>query len=395
MSVSAWNDQNTAFVSVGNRFKSGTSSRIIYIVILSATIVALCLMPFIPIQISVNSHGVLQSALERTELYASVSGRIVQVRVMDNQSILGGDTVLIIDSSLPGQQSKILSRRSKQLRQLLEDAGRIVRHADQAVYPATEPVLMTEEYRTSWLQFRQEFEERLLNRDQAERMFKRYNTLYKNAAITLSENEKFKFEYDKAVSDQSLLINRYKSQWELEAGGYRRELSELLSREAEIEEQNKLFTLRAPVSGSVQNLVGIQAGSWVFANQKIAEISPDAQLIALCYVKPSDIGLIRKGQSVNFQVDAFNYNQWGLISGKVIDISDDIIFLDRGVAVFKVRCMLERDHLKLKNEYKGYFRKGMSFTARFMVAERTLFELLYDKLDDWLNPNLSVASPEI
>ena len=30
----------------------------------------------------------------------------------------------------------------------------------------------------------------------------------------------------------------------------------------------------------------------------------------------------------------------------------------------------------------------MSFTARFMITERTLYELLYDKLDDWLNPNL-------
>jgi len=223
-------------------------------------------------------------------------------------------------------------------------------------------------------------------------MFDRYNALYKNAAITLQENEKFKFEYDKAISDQSLLINRYKSQWELEAGGYRREMSELLSREAELEDQNRLFTLRAPLNGSVQNLVGIQAGSWVFANQKLAEISPDAQLIAFCYVKPSDIGLIRKGQAVNFQIDAFNYNQWGLISGKVIDISDDIIISDRGLAVFKVRCMLDSDHLKLKNRYKGYLKKGMSFTARFIVAERTLYDLFYDKVDDWLNPNLSVTS---
>lgn len=393
--MSTWNDQNTAFISIGNKFKTGISGRIIYIVILLSILIALCLMPLIPIQISINSHGLIQSALERTELFASVSGRIIQFRMKDNQSIRRGDTILVIDSSLPRQQSKIFSRRSGLLRQLLEDTGRIINYAEQADYQATEPLLMTEQYRSSWLQFRQEFEERLLNKIQAERMFKRYNALYLNAAVTLSENEKFKFEYDMALSDQSLLLNRYRSQWEMEAGTYRRELSELLSREAELEEQNKLFTLRAPVNGSVQNLAGIQEGSWVFVNQKIAEISPDAQLIAICYVKPSDIGLIRKGQAVNFQVDAFNYNQWGLISGKVIDISDDIIFSDRGVAIFKVRCVLDSDHLKLKNEYKGYLRKGMSFTARFMVAERSLYELFYDKVDDWLNPNLSEPTPEL
>lgn len=313
----------------------------------------------------------------------------------DNQSISAGDTVLVIDSYLPGQQGKILSRRSELLRQLLEDVGRIVNHAGLRDKSSTEPVFLTEQYKAFWLQFRQELEQHQLNRDQAERIYRRYHTLYENGAITLSESEKIRFEYDKSLSDQTLVINRWRSQWEMEAGGYRRELSELLSREAEIEEQNKLFTLRATVNGSVQSLAGIQTGSYVFANQKIAEISPNAQLIALCYIKPTDIGLISKGQLVNFQVDAFNYNQWGFLSGKVIDISDDIVFSDQGVAVFKVRCVLGSDHLKLKNKYKGFLKKGMSFTARFIITERTLFELLYDKLDDWLNPNLLLKPSEI
>ncbi|MCF8453441.1 MAG: HlyD family efflux transporter periplasmic adaptor subunit [Pedobacter sp.] len=395
MSVSAWNDQHTPFISIGYRHNSAAGAGIIYTVILSATIIALILLPFIPVQVSMNSRGVIQSSLERTDLFAAVSGRIIEIRMKDNQSISAGDTVLVIDSSLPGKQSKILRSRSALLRQLLEDIGRIVNHAGLRDKSSTEPVFLTEQYRASWLQFCQEFEEHQLNRDQSERIYKRYRTLYEKGAITLAEGEKVRFEYDKSLSDQALLINRWRSQWEIEAGGYRRELSELLSQEAEIEEQNKLFTLRAPFNGSVQSLAGIQAGSYVFANQKIAEISPNAQLIALCYVKPTDIGLIRNGQPVNFQIDAFNYNQWGLISGKVVDISDDIIFSDQGVPVFKVRCVLEGDYLKLKNNYRGYLKKGMSFTARFLVAERTLFELLYDKLDDWLNPNLSATSPEI
>lgn len=395
MSVPDWNEHNNSLLAIGNNYNSHSGSRIIYTVVLTAIIITLSLLPLITIQISINSQGLIQSSLERTELFASISGKIVELRIKDNQRISSGDTVLLIDSSLPGQQSKILSRRSILLKELLKDAKQMVNQVKHPDNLLKEPVFLTEQYRASWLQFWQEFEERLLNRDQTERIFRRYSTLYEKGAITLSESEKLRFEYDKAVSDQTLLINRWRSKVEMEVAGYRRELSELLSREAEIEEQNKLFTLRAPVNGSVQNLSGIQSGSYVFSNQKIAEISPDAQLIAICYVKPADIGLIRKGQQVNFQVDAFNYNQWGLISGNVIDISDDIIFSDQGFSVFKVRCVLNSNHLKLKNDYKGYLRKGMSFTARFMVAERTLFDLLYDKLDDWLNPNLSISSPEI
>jgi len=35
----------------------------------------------------------------------------------------------------------------------------------------------------------------------------------------------------------------------------------------------------------------------------------------------------------------------------------------------------------------------MTLQARFLVTERTLFQLLYDKADDWLNPNL-IATEE-
>jgi membrane fusion protein, peptide pheromone/bacteriocin exporter len=387
MAVSPWNDQHAPIKFIVNH-SSVLRSNVIYMIIVSSTIIALFSLPFIPVEISINSQGRIQSSLERSELLASVSGRVVDVRIKDNQSIFKGDTLLLIDSSLPGQQSNIISKRLALLKQLLTDASQIVNSANFQERFSMKQEFFTEQYSASWLQFLQEFEMSSLNKDQADRIFKRYNTLYENGAITLAESEKFRFEFDKAVSDQTLLINKWIFQWETEAAGFQRELSELLSRKADIAEQEKLFILRAHVNGSVQNMAGIQVGSYVFANQKIAEISPDTQLIAICYVKPVDIGLIRKGQTVNFQIDAFNYNQWGLISGEVMDISDDIIFTGQGIAVFKVRCILDKEYLKLRNNYKGNLRKGMSFTARFMITERTLYELLYDKLDDWLNPNL-------
>lgn len=39
-----------------------------------------------------------------------------------------------------------------------------------------------------------------------------------------------------------------------------------------------------------------------------------------------------------------------------------------------------------KNGYKGYLKKGMTLQARFIITERTLWQLLYDKVDDWINP---------
>lgn len=388
MSVSAWNDQNNSLISFGYKYRTGTSSRVIYIVILSAAIIALSLLPFINVQISINGPGILQSEIERTEIATSVSGRITEIRMKDNQKLSRGDTLLVIDASLPGQQTELLNKHFVQLRQLLQDVNQLLQLADQAEDQGSDPALKTGQYLASWRHFLQEAEERKNTKDQAEKIFKRYSALYQSNVLSVSEYEKFKFDYDQALSYYSEITKRYKSQWQMEARGYRDELRTLAGREAELTAQRKLYTLTASVNGSLQNLSGLQAGTYVFANQKIGEISPDTKLTAFCYIKPSDIGLIRIGQEVNFQIDAFNYNQWGMLSGKVLDISDDVIIINEGQPVFRVKCSLESDHLKLNNDHRGYVKKGMNFTARFRVAERSLFHLLYDQVDDWLNPNL-------
>lgn len=370
------------------KYDSGWSSHIIYCVIIIAILLTFILLPFIGIQISVNGRGIIQPSIERTELVASVSGRIVQVRMKDNQSILRGDTLLIIDSSLSEQQGRVINLRSSLLRQYLDDIVQILKQTEWPDTESKEPDLRTEQYQAVWQQFLQESEEHQLKIRQSERVLDRYAILFKNGVLTTAEYEKFNFEHDQAISGYSLSEKRFRLQLQRESGAYRKELNELIEQEAELAEQKELFILKSPVDGSLQNLSGLQNGTYVFANQKIAEISPDTQLIAFCYVRPADIGLIRKGQSVSFQIDAFNHNQWGLLSGKVMDISDDVIFANSGEAVFKVRCSLDKGYLKLKNEYRGFLKKGMNFTARFMVTKRTLFQLLYDDAENWLNPHL-------
>lgn len=90
---------------------------------------------------------------------------------------------------------------------------------------------------------------------------------------------------------------------------------------------------------------------------------------------------------MKFQIDAFNYNQWGLLEGKVIEI-DNNITLQENQAFFKVRCQLNTKEMKLKSGYKTNVSKGMTLTTRYIIARRSLFDLLFDKVDDWLNPKI-------
>ena len=386
MSLSTYSDETISQLSIAYKYKVRTKSKIIYTVTVSAVIIELSILPLIYTQISVKSQGILQSDVEKTELVLPVSGRIITMKMKDNQKLFKGDTLLVIDASLPRQQAELLQKRSVQLNQLLQDVYQLLQLANKEDHDLN-PNLKTGQYYASWQHFLQESEDRRNSKNQAERVFNRYDKLYKNKVLTTSEYEKFKFDYEQAISTYSLLTKRYRSQWQLEATEYRNELLQLAGQQAEITEQTESYTLTSPVIGSLQNLSGLQPGTYVFANQKIGEISPDTKLMAFCYIKPSDIGLIHEGQQVRFQINAFNYNQWGLLTGNVLDISDDIILLNGDQPVFKVKCSLDNDHLQLNSGYKGYVKKGMNFTARFMVTERSLFQLLYDKVDDWVNPN--------
>ena len=72
-----------------------------------------------------------------------------------------------------------------------------------------------------------------------------------------------------------------------------------------------------------------------------------------------------------------------------MDIDQNItVNQQTGDAYFKARCIMDKNYLQLKNGYKGQIGKGMTLTARFYLLGRTLWQLLFDRVDDWFNPNL-------
>lgn len=387
MALYNYSAETISSTAIVYRSRISRRTQLIYLVTVVFILLTFVALPFVKTPISVKGSGLLQSSIEKTELTIPVSGRLISLKLTDNQKIKQGDTILVIDAALPKQQSALAENRQSQIRQFLQDINELLAGISQRGSAA--PNLQTGQYNASWQQFAQELQNAAIAKKQAASTFNRYNELYKNKVLTVSEYEKYKFEYDQAQSAYLMVLAKYKTQWQTEANGFRNEFRQLTGQEAELNEQKRQYILKAPISGSVQNISGIQNGAYVFANQKIGEISPDANLTAFCYIRPEDIGLIKKGQEVRFQIDAFNYNQWGLVLGKVLDISDDIIIVNNNQPVFKVKCTLDQNYLKLKNGYKGYLKKGMNFTARFKVTNRSLYQLLYDKVDDWVNPNIS------
>lgn len=246
--------------------------------------------------------------------------------------------------------------------------------------------VITPLYRQSYVTHLQKLADATTILKKAQTDYNRSKVLYDQLVIAAVDFEKAQFDLERAESELAIVKQSQINAWQSEMKSSEEDLREINGQLAKIEKENNNTMIQAPISGTIQNLSGVYAGSTVFANQDIAQISPDTSLVVDAYVDPSDIGLIIVGMPVRFQVSAFNYNQWGLATGRVLEVSNDIQ-INKDKPFFKVRCELDKNYLQLKSGYKGFLKKGMTLQARFVVTDRTLWQLLYDKMDDWLNPD--------
>ncbi|GHU71092.1 hemolysin D [Bacteroidia bacterium] len=355
-----------------------TRSHIVYIVVVVAIALAIAALPFIYVDVTTQARGVIRTENDNNQLQTVVSGEIMEIRIAENTEVQKGDTLLVLNSQAIGEQ--INRKREK----ILENERFI---SDVIQLPARRiDSLSTSKYMTENNYFRTTINEQQTSINYLQKEYQASKMLYENKVAPLLEYLQSKNAYEKAVSQSTNTKEQFRNRWEAEKTNYEIENRELESSVKQLEEELTKYVLKAPASGSVIQFSGVQPGSFIAPGQTVGFISNDNDLLVECYISPADIGYVSENQQVKFQLDAFNYNQWGLASGKVNEISKDIININEQ-PVFRVRCSLDTRFLQLKNGYRGHLKKGMTLTGRFYLTDRSLWQLLFDKIDDWMNPN--------
>lgn len=368
---------------------SGT--KVIYQAMLLVLLLGFLGLFLIKVDVNVKSTGLFRPLGERNEIKPLVAGRIDSVLVTENQHVKSGQVLFTIKrESLEGKNDMVKLQQGD-VKAQVNDLIELITVCKKNNW-SKQLQLKSGLYSQQYSLFRQRIAEAKSRYILAKKNYDRYFYLYNRRAVSAVEYEEVKLKLDNISNELSLIGEDQSSKWQSELNSLKIQNREFNSQNEQYSEEKEFYTLRAAVTGSVQQLKGIQPGSVVSANELLGEISPDSGIIAETYVLPRDIGLLRVGTKVRFQVDAYNYNQWGMVSGKVSSISNDI-YADNGKQpYFKVRCVLDQHQLTLKNGYVGKIKKGMTLQARFFVTRRTLFQLLYDQADDWLNPNV-IALP--
>lgn len=357
--------------------KNKTKSISIYLVLILAILLFLIALPLIKVDISSQSRGMIRSTTDNVPLSSVVNGKVTFVKLKNNQVVQQGDTLIRLTQENLDTEEATNHELSIDLQDRIRDLSHVVSGKNIS--------LRTPAVQQEWFSYVNKRDELQSKIAQTKIGYDRNKGLYEKGVISRAEFEKYSFDYTYAQQALSGLEKNQRSMWQNNKRELEIQLKNLNGTLRKIKVEAKNYVITAPMSGTIENFSGIQIGSFLNTSQPIATISASDMLIVESSVSPNDIGLIQKNQKVKFQLDAFNYNQWGLLEGKVIDI-DRNITIQGDQVFFKVRSALNTTSMNLQSGYKTKVSKGMTLTTRYMITRRSLFDLLFDKVDDWLNP---------
>lgn len=157
---------------------------------------------------------------------------------------------------------------------------------------------------------------------------------------------------------------------------------------AQAQAQLKQRLVYAPASGRILTLNVRQTGELLQAGQQLAEIAPQNQPLILSALLPSqEVGFVKVGMPVQVKLDAFPYQDYGVIAGRVSKLSLNSKPIENAGLFYQVDIALEKHAIRAKGETIK-FRPGQTGTAE-IVTRRRILDILLDPIKQ-LQGNLSL-----
>ena len=155
------------------------------------------------------------------------------------------------------------------------------------------------------------------------------------------------------------------------------ELAELEKPIESLRDRSYRLTVRAPVSGIVNEIFVHGSGDVVRPGGVVAEITPTgSELFAEVRVEPKDIGHIAVGLETDVSVTTFDPNRYGKLDGRVAHISADSFIDERtGDAYYIAYIALPHQEIGA-GDRKRRLTPGMQVRAEIVTQSRTLMQYI-------------------
>src|SRR3569623_408632 len=194
----------------------------------------------------------------------------------------------------------------------------------------------------------------------------------------------------------SQLQSTYQSDLEKELADVRSRIAQLQPNLDKSIYKEGLMELKAPQNGTVKDLATTTIGAVVQPAAVVMTLVPDGeQLYADVNIKNEDVGFVRVGQPAQIKLATYPFQQYGMLTGKVIHISADASEQSKAnaganangsnavdgaasstLSTYKARLQLDSQALTDPQQTKLSLTAGMQVVAEINQGRRTVLEYL-------------------
>jgi hemolysin D len=193
------------------------------------------------------------------------------------------------------------------------------------------------------------------------------------------------------VSQSDKKLAQLKSSYESQLLAERLEIESQLNKiSGELSKQNhraKFLELRAPEAGFVKDLATHTVGAVVSPGTVMLNLVPlNDPLLAEVFLKNEDVGFTRTGQPVRLKLAAYPFQKYGLLEGRVQNISADASVPMDGQrspnaaslnpATYRVLVTLDTQQLVSPSGEAMKLSPGMQLAAEVHQGRRSVLEYL-------------------
>ncbi len=266
---------------------------------------------------------------------ALVSGRIKVFDMRLNQDVEKGDVLVVLDSEAEQRRLNEERTRLATLTPEIEALERVLKALERSIQDDRIATAVAIEGGKA-KQREAETAARLASEEAA-----RAQRLHESGAISAAEAERARAraEETRAAAQaraleadlESRTQRTRESQNIARLEDLRRELATLEGRRAtslaiiaQLEHDIELRTIRAPVSGRIEDVAKYTAGAWVKEGDKLGVIVPRGELRVVAEMPPhTTIGRVRPGQNARVRLDGFPWTQYGTLGARVVSVASE------------------------------------------------------------------------
>jgi len=181
----------------------------------------------------------------------------------------------------------------------------------------------------------------------------------------------------------------YRERANTELEEVRSEISELEQQKMVAEDILRRTEIRAPGSGTIQNLKVHTVGSVIKAGEVLMELVPEnEELIVNARVSPRDIDNVSPGLDTEVRFTAFKTKLTPIMLGRVQSVSNDVITPENPQEMPYYLARIDVDEKDIPPDIEGRLTAGMPADVIITTGERTVMNFIASPLLDAVRKSL-------